>query len=104
MRRGEAKRSARPNGCGTGSYAAVRSRSLLLIEERCELRLKERECGRRQLLRVLADLPVEVGVVVRVEAALEDHGVGRAIMEPGSDAQGVDAITHPECFADLLRL
>lgn len=70
---------------------------------RRELHLEQGNRDRRQLLRVLADLAVEARIVVRVEPALEDHGVMRTIMEAGSDAQGAESIPRLERVANLLR-
>jgi hypothetical protein len=71
---------------------------------RCKLHLKKGKRRRRQLFGVFANLAVKARIVVRVEAAFEDHGIARAIVKTRSDAQGADAITGRECIADLLRL
>jgi hypothetical protein len=46
-------------------------------------------------------LAVEGRIAVRVEAALEDYGIERAIVKAGSDAQSGEAVTGRECSSNL---
>jgi hypothetical protein len=51
-----------------------------------ELHLKQSDRRRHQLFGALADLTVEVRVIMRVKAPFKDHRAAGTIMEAGGDA------------------
>jgi hypothetical protein len=66
-----------------------------------------RQCFKRilgYLFRCLAELAVEVRMVVRIHAALERFGVVGAIKEPRCNTQSADAITDSPGRTDFIRL
>jgi hypothetical protein len=56
------------------------------------------------LLRLLAELPVKVRIIVRVHAALEYFSISRAIREPRCDAQGSDPVASKPSGTNLVCL
>ena len=56
------------------------------------------------LFRPFAELAVEVGIVERIDAALERFGVSGPIKEARCNAKRADWIIYGQCFADLLGL
>jgi hypothetical protein len=66
-----------------------------------------RQCFKRilrYLLRCLAELAVEVGMIVRIHAAFESFGIAGPIKEPRCDTQNADTITGSPGRTDFVGL
>jgi len=108
-------RRTKPGGQSSSEFASERRRAsgslAIAVAYRQPKRLSPHESLRQQikcvahyLLRVLRKLPVEAGIVVCVDPALENFGVSRSVKEPGRDTRSANPITGSQRGADLINL